>query len=222
MADFASLTDRYFPALLDGALVTLQLASITWLGGLVFGATIGIWRASRMRERSRMVTDLAVLALSSVPVMVYLLWVHYPLQSWLGVQIPPFYTAAITFTIYNSLAVGEIVAGAIREVPIAYQMAARVGGVPRALYLRTVVVPLATRAALPSYLVSQVTALHLTLFASLISVDELFRAVQRINALEYDAVSIYSLLVIFYFGLSLPLLVAAKWASRKFPVGQGR
>jgi polar amino acid transport system permease protein len=209
-----SLLGRYWPALLDGALTTLELAAIAWVGGLVLGTLLGIWRASRRRQTTRGGLALVALASSSVPVMVYLLWCHYPLQAALGISVPPFITAATVFTIYNALVVAEAVRGAIADLPIAYGMAARVNGVPRGIYLRVVVVPLACRAALPGYLVSQVAALHLTLFASLISVDELFRVTQRINAIEYNAVGVFSLLGLFYFVLSFPMLLFAHWAGR--------
>ncbi len=51
----------------------------------------------------------------------------------------------------------------------------------------------------------QVNMLHMTLFASLISVEEVFRVAQRVNALEYRPVEIYSALGLFFLLLSLPL-----------------
>lgn len=210
-----ALIVRYWPALLGGALTTIELALIAWIGGLVLGTAIGVWRATRQRRAIRGGLAIGALALSSVPVMVYLLWAHYPLQSALGIGIPPFVTAACVFLLYNALAVAEVVRNAIEALPLSYALAARTTGVPRGLYLRTIAIPLALRAALPSYIVSQVATLHLTLFASLISVDELFRVTQRINAIEYDAVGIFSLLAIFYFVLSFPLLLLARIADRR-------
>jgi His/Glu/Gln/Arg/opine family amino acid ABC transporter permease subunit len=209
-----ALIIRYWPGLLGGALTTIELALIAWIGGLVIGTAIGVWRATQRRRAVRGGIAIAALALSSVPVMVYLLWAHYPLQAALGISIPPFVTAATVFLLYNALAVAEVVRNAIEALPLSYGLAARTTGVPRGLYLRSVAIPLALRAVLPSYLVSQVTTLHLTLFASLISVDELFRVTQRINAIEYDAVGIFSLLAIFYFVLSFPMLLLARAADR--------
>ena len=205
---------RYYPALLGGALTTLELAVIAWTGGLILGTVMGVWRASLQRRSSQGGLAVFALGISSIPVMVYLLWAYYPLQAALGVSIRPFLTAATVFTLYNAFAVAEAVRGAIIDLPRAYEMAARATGLPRGLYVRTIVVPLALRAALPSYLVSQVATLHLTLFASLISVDELFRVTQRINAIEYDAVGIFSLLGFFYFVISFPLLALARTANK--------
>lgn len=209
------LISRYREALLGGALTTLELAGIAWAGGLLLGVPLGIWRASFRRGTGRNSISLLSIAISSIPVMVYLLWCHYPLQSMLGISLPPFITAAAVFTAYNVLLIGEVVRGAVEDLPGWLWMAARTTGLPRGRYVRYIMLPLALRAALPGYLVSQVGVLHTTLFASLISVDELFRVVQRINAIEYNAVGVFSLLALFYFVLSFPLLLLASSARKR-------
>jgi polar amino acid transport system permease protein len=206
---------RYRQALLGGALTSIELAAISWCAGLLVGTPLGIWRASHSRGTTRNGVALVSMVASSIPVMVYLLWFHYPLQAMLGIEIPPFVTAATVFACYNVLVIGEIVRGAVADLPLNLAAAARVSGVPRGVYVRYVLLPLALRAALPGYLVSQVGALHMTLFASLISVDELFRVVQSINATEYRAVSVFSVLALFYFVLSFPLLLLAASANKR-------
>jgi len=39
--------------------------------------------------------------------------------------------------------------------------------------------------------------------------------IQRINSIEYNAVEVYSLLAIFYFVLSFPLLILARVANNQ-------
>jgi His/Glu/Gln/Arg/opine family amino acid ABC transporter permease subunit len=208
-----SLISRYHQALFDGAVKSIELALLAWIGGLLLGTLLGVWRASHGSGSRRTGLSLVSIAASSIPVMVYLLWCHYPLQAALKINVPPFITAATVFTFYNTLTIGEVVRSAIEDLPVSFAMAARATGVPSFVYIRYVMLPLAMRAALPGYLVSQVGVLHMTLFASLISVDELFRVIQRINAVEYNAVGVYSLLAIFYFVLSFPLLMMARWAN---------
>lgn len=215
MNEFFSLIQRYHEALLEGSLTSLELAAIAWVGGLIFGTLLGIWRASYSHSHGRgSIAFLSVMA-SSIPVMVYLLWCHYPLQTLLGISVRPFITAVVVFTFYNTLTIGEIVRGAVKDLPLSFSQAATATGLPRNVYVRYIMVPLALRAALPSYLASQVAVLHMTLFASLISVDELFRVTQRINALEYNAVGVFSLLALFYFVLSFPLLIVARLADER-------
>jgi polar amino acid transport system permease protein len=213
MRELFSLIVRYHQALLSGALVSLELAVIAWTGGLVFGTLLGIWRASYGRGLRRSSIALFSLSASSIPVMVYLLWCHYPLQTLLGISVQPFITAAVVFTVYNTLTISEVVRSAVEDLAVAFSQVAVATGVPRGVYVRYIMLPLALRAALPGYLVSQVGVLHMTLFASLISVDELFRVTQRINAIEYNAVGVFSLLALFYFVLSFPLMVSSSVAN---------
>jgi ABC-type amino acid transport system permease subunit len=209
------LIERYDYALAAGALVTLKLSAIVWLGGFVLGTVVGVLRASVRSRTGSGAASIAALAAASIPILVYLLWAYYPLQQLLRWQVSPFTTAAAVFTAYNVLVVSSLIYGGINELPLAYSMAARVSGIPRLSYVRVILLPLAVRRILPAYLASQVNALHLTLFASLISVEELFRVTQRINSIEYDPVSAYSLLALFYFALSFPLFLASRWAERR-------
>jgi His/Glu/Gln/Arg/opine family amino acid ABC transporter permease subunit len=215
MNETFSLIVRYHQALLDGALRSLELAAIAWTGGLLLGTPLGIWRASHNQGTKKNSFSFFSMTASSIPVMVYLLWCHYPLQSIFGISVPPFITAAMVFMFYNTLIIGEVVRAAVEDLPVFFSLAALATGVPRGVYIRHIMVPLALRAALPGYLVSQVGVLHMTLFASLISVDELFRVTQRINAIEYNAVGVFSLLALFYFVLSFPLLLLASLANKR-------
>jgi ABC-type amino acid transport system permease subunit len=54
------------------------------------------------------------------------------------------------------------------------------------------------------------------LFASLISVEEIFRVSQRINSLEYKPVEIYTALALFFLSISLPVNALALWLRSRF------
>ena len=214
MSQTIFLIVRYREALLKGALTSIELAAIAWSAGLFFGTILGVWRGLRSGGATKSGVALFSVIASSIPVMVYLLWCYYPLQSVLRINVSPFATAATVFAFYNILIVGEVVRSAVADLPVSLSMAARVLGIPKTQYLRSILLPLAWRAALPGCLVSQVGVLHMTLFASLISVNELFRVVQQINSVEYNAVGVFSLLALFYFILSFPLLLLAGLANK--------
>ena len=58
--------------------------------------------------------------------------------------------------------------------------------------------------------------LQATLFASLISVDEIFRVAQRINAVEYKPVEVYTALALFFLLVCLPLNGVALLLRHRF------
>ena len=206
---------RYYPAFLGGAFVTLQLALIVWSVGLVGGIIVGVWR-STLKGIAKTIDSIFGMVIASIPVLVLLLWFHYPLQSQFNIAVNPFVTSAFVLSFYNALIISDQVRGAIGDFPRAYRSAAAVTGVSERDFMIHVMLPISFRTLLPGYLVSQVAALHLTLFASLISVNELFRVAQRINSIEYSAVEVFSLIALFYLVLSMPLLLLAKWAKSKF------
>lgn len=205
---------RYREAFLDGLLITLKLSLTIWSFGLVIGTAIGVmenkWRAIGYLSRS------LAFVISGIPVLVFLFWLHYPVQELAGVVINPFYTAALTLTIVNVFAVAGIVRHGIDELPSQYIETARVCGLRRFTILRRIQMPMVLRYVIPPLLQTQVNMLHLTLFASLISVDEIFRMAQRVNAVVYKPVEVYSALGIFFIIVCLPLNGVALYLRQRF------
>jgi ABC-type amino acid transport system permease subunit len=72
------------------------------------------------------------------------------------------------------------------------------------------------RQIIPSLLSLQVNMLQLTLFASFISVEEIFRVSQRINALIYKPIEIYTALAILFLIICLPLNGLALWLKKEY------
>lgn len=199
---------RYKTAFAGGLLVTLELAAIAWLTGLIVGTALGIL-ASRYRRQVGYPLRGLSFTLAAIPPIVILYWAHYPLQTALDVIINPFITAAGTLSLINVVMVAEIVRTALDGFRNEYKIAAQVSGMTRMETLRYVELPLIARQVMPSILASQVLILQSTLFASLISVEELFRVAQRINSTIYRPIQIYTALAGFFLLSCLPIYVLA-------------
>jgi len=198
----------------QGVAVTLQLCGIAWSVGIALGAVLG-YAAARSRV-VHVVNQAFSYVIASIPVLVLLFWLHYPLQYFLGLRIDPFFTSAFTLALINTFAVSNVVAAGILSLPRQYLEAATVCGIPRQTTFFRIELPLIVRGVFPGILTSQVNILHLTLFASLISVNELFRTAQRVNALLYRPVEIYSALALFFLLISLPLILFSNYFSKKY------
>jgi ABC-type amino acid transport system permease subunit len=206
---------KYHQAFLSGLKVTVELAVIIWSAGLVIGGALGILSA-QYGLLIGLPTRLVAFALSGIPVLVFLFWMHYPLQAMLGVVIDPFVTSAVVFGIINILGVAELLRSNIVDFPEQYRIAALVCGLSRRTFLLHIEIPLLLRRILPALLPLQIVMLHSTLFASLISVDEIFRISQRINALEYKPIHIYTALGLFFLAVSLPVNAFAIWLHARY------
>ncbi|MCA3249484.1 MAG: ABC transporter permease subunit [Rhodospirillaceae bacterium] len=198
----------YYPAFFQGLWVSMQLCLIIWLSGLVGGIALGALGAYRAATWGRL-THYVAFAFSAIPTLVILFWLHYPAQALVGVVINPFYTAAFAFSLVNVFAVGELVRQAILDFPKQYMIAGRVCGLNTHDILRYIQLPLLFRQLLPGLMTQQVVMLHATLFASLISVEEIFRVAQRINSSIYRPVEIYTALACFFLLVCLPINLLA-------------
>lgn len=206
---------KYREGFLSGLLTTIELATVVWVSGLVCGTILG-YLVDKYARWIKPPFSITSFILSGVPVIVFLVWAHYPLQSILHIVIDPFFTACWVLSVVNIFAVAQIIASALAAFPSGYIVAAQVCGIsPRKIFLH-VKLPIVLRQIVPSLLSSQVVILQATLFASLISVEEIFRVSQRINATAYKPIEIYSALAIIFLVICLPLNGFAVWFRARF------
>lgn len=205
----------YREAFLNGLWVTMKLVGVVWVFGILFGVIIGI-----LCDRHRVLFGYPAFAvsfvLSGIPLLVLLFWAHFPLQVILNVVIDPFFTACWVLTLVNTFTVSEIVKTVLHDFPEQYVTAAKVCGLNARTTVLRIKLPITLRQLIPPLLTSQVNMLQATLFASLISVEEIFRVSQRINASVYKPVQIYSALGLFFLAICLPLNGLALWMKARY------
>jgi His/Glu/Gln/Arg/opine family amino acid ABC transporter permease subunit len=206
---------KYQQALSDGLMVTFEMCLIIWTVGLFLGAILGSLAAKWRLTIGLPVRSIAFI-FSGMPVLVFLFWLHYPLQSLLGIVVDPFITAVATLTILNIFAVSEVVRIVLRDFPAQYLVAAKVCGISPFQTLLYIQLPIVLRQTIPALLMIQVNMLQCTLFASLISVNEIFRVAQQINSQVYKPVEIYTALGLLFLAICLPMNGLALLLRNKF------
>lgn len=199
---------------LKGLSVTFQICLFVWVIGTAIGIIIGYF-SSKNKVLTHLIKSISFI-ISGVPVLVFLFWLHYPAQSFLNISVDPFYTATFMLTLLNIITVSEIVSNGINNLPNQYLEVAKVCGMNNKDTFIKIQLPLIARHILPSLLTAQVNILHLSLFASLISVEEIFRVSQRVISIEYKPVEVYTALGIFFLLVSLPINGFAIYLKQKF------
>lgn len=211
---FFELIWKYRQAFVVGLSITLKICLIVWLAGLVLGFALGFlaykkrWMSFPLNWTSNLV--------AALPVIVFLFWMHYPLQAMLGVVIDPFITSVITFSIVNVLGVANIFRTAMAEMPTQYLTAAKTLGIPHKTTVRRIQLPLIFRSVTPPLITLQINILQISLFSSFIGVEDIFRMAQRINAIAYKPVEIYTALGLFFVIICLPINILARYLNRKY------
>jgi His/Glu/Gln/Arg/opine family amino acid ABC transporter permease subunit len=206
---------RYKEALLKGLFVTVQLCAVIWILGIIFGALIGYFGA-KFRKGVGIPSRVISFFLAGIPILVLLFWLYYPGETLLQINIDPFYVAAFAISIVNIFLVADLTRNALINFPNEYKLAAKVCGLSQEDTFFKIELPIIMRQILPSLLGIQVNMLQLTLFASLITVGEIFRVAQQINAQIYEPVQIYSALALLFLVICLPLNGLAEWLKHKF------
>lgn len=206
---------KYHDAFLHGLTTTFNLAITVWLSGLSLGTILGVF-ATRWRITIGLPSRFFSFVLSGMPILVFLFWLHYPLQAMLGIVIDPFITATVTLSILNIFAVADVISSVLSDFPKQYVVAARVCGMTPVQILSYIQLPIILRQTLPILLMLEVNMLQATLFASLISVNEIFRVAQQINAQIYKPVEIYTALGVLFLVICLPINGLALWLKQKY------
>lgn len=208
------LVVKYKEAFLSGLTVTLQLCAWVWLLGIIMGILLGV-----LGFRNRFVgvfNSSTSTVLSGVPVLVLLYWLYFPMQQIVNVDIAPFWIAVIAFSLLNIFMVSNVVSDSIAQLPDEYRVSAIVSGLSQQTFVRRIQVPLITRQVIGPVLSIQLAMLHNSIFASLINVDEIFRQIQRVNAMEYKPIELYSALAIFFIAISVPMTLLANSLKKRY------
>jgi glutamate transport system permease protein len=135
---------KYLPDLLGGLVVTLELTVLSFLGALVLGTVLGVFRVSPVLPL-RAFGAAYVGVLRNVPLLVLLVLFVFGLPD-IGVTYSLFTSAVICLALYAASFVCETVRSGIRTVPLGQAEAARSIGLTFGQVLRYVILPQAFRA----------------------------------------------------------------------------
>ncbi|MEM7476319.1 MAG: ABC transporter permease subunit [Planctomycetota bacterium] len=209
------ILQNHYAEFWEGLKVTFWLSGIVWAFGLVVGVVLGLL-AARWTILFGMPVRIFAVLLAAVPALVFMFWFHYPFQMSLNIVVDPFITAASSLSVINVVLVANHTLQVVGNFPRQYITAGRLCGLSDARIVWSIGMPIALRQLLPGMLQIQIVMLQSTLFASLISVDEIFRVAQRINSQIYKPVEIYSLLAVFFILICVPLNLLASFLKSRF------
>ena len=205
-------------ALAYGAFRSFVLFLTCFSIGLAIGAPIALLAFYRPVVRPFVVLSSALL--TAIPLLAVLFWMHYPLQMMLAVVWPPVASSIVVLSIFVAVNFANIGLTAALGVHRNYAEVVTVLAIPDRAYFQSVLLPTAARSALPQVLTLAISTIHLTMFASLIGVEELFRVTQRLNAQYLKPVELYTAMALAYALICAPLyLVASRVRTRLSQTG---
>lgn len=208
----------YLPPLLEGAWVTVQLTLYSSVLGLISAFAFGLGKlSSNWVLKSVSIAFIEIFRGTSL--LVQLFWLYFALPvlgDYLGMDLR--LPAVVAGTLALSLNIGaygaEVVRGAIQAVPpTQLEAALALDFTPRQTLWR-ISVPQAIPEMMPSFGNLAVQNLKDTALVSLISLGDLVFRAEQIRNFTQDSTTIYSLLLLMYFGMALVLTAGIKLVER--------
>ena len=194
--------------LLAGALWTLVLSLMAFIGGGVVGFLVALGRTAPWRAL-RVVTGVYVTIVQGTPLLVILFITYFGLPT-LGYSISPLLSAGLSLTIYVGAYLGEIWRGCLQSVPKAQWEAAECLALSKTSRMFQVILPQAIRIATPPTVGFCVQIIKNTSLASVVGFVELARAGQLINNSIFEPFLIYVIVAALYFCLCYPVSLLSR------------
>jgi polar amino acid transport system permease protein len=213
------LVGQYPNGPLGGLALTLVLASLGLLLGLPLGVLLGIARVSPYAWLRVPITAL-VFVVRGTPLLMVVFWAYFFLPSITGVKTDQFATMLIALVVFDAVYLAEIVRAGIQGVPKGQVEAARSLGLGYWRTMRTVVLPQAVRAMLPSLVNQFVSTIKETSLGYIIALNEVSFITTQINTQVFTRpAELYAILGLTYFILCFGLSRFAYWLERRLARG---
>jgi polar amino acid transport system permease protein len=210
-----------FPALMKGLWVNVQIAVLSLAGGLFLGAVLALVRVTLKRKHNPWYVKALNLPLGfyvdgfrAIPPLVTLIIIYYALP-YLGLAIPRFWSAVVTFIAILSAFASEIFRAGIESIPKEQTEASRAIGLSYVQTMVYVILPQGIRISMPPLTSRMVSVTKDVALASVIGVADLLkeaRSAQAFLASPTPLIVAAILFIIFFF----PFVRLANWFEYKW------
>ena len=183
-----------------GLVFTIPITLISFSLGLLLGFIVALIRLYGPAPLKSLVR-FYVWIIRGTPLLVQLFLIFYALPS-VGITLDAFPAAVIGFTLNVGAFTSEVMRATLLSVAKGQWEAAHSIGMNWAQSLRYIILPQAVRVAVPPLSNTFISLVKDTSLASVITVPELFLAAQRIAAVTYQPLILYTEAAILYLLIS--------------------
>ena len=188
---------RYQSFLIDGVLITIQMALIGMAIALTLGLVIALMGKSGIKILV-IFSDIYIQIFRAIPLFVYLIWMFYGAAMLTGINVPAFATAVICLSMTHSAFMAETYRAGIESVPKGHTEAGLSVGLSRFQVMRYIILPQAIRTILPPIGNEFVIVFKSTTILGIIGVDELVRKAQFATTLSFRPFELYSAVAVIF------------------------
>lgn len=207
-----------WPQLLQGALVTVEVTSVSLLLGCVLGLLIGIGRLHPERRILYSLCTAYLAVIRGTPLLVQLFILFFGLPQF-GIMLPAFLCGVLGLGIYSGAYVSEIVRGAIQSIDRGQMEAARSIGLSSRQAMLNVILPQAVVRMIPPLGNEFIALIKNSALVSLLTIHDLMHEGQKIISVSYRSLEVYLAIALMYFVLTGLTTLALRHVEQRLRVG---
>ena len=199
-----------WPWIAQGLGMTVTIAMLSMVLALPIGLGVAVMSLSRSRP-VRLLATFYVQVFRGVPLLVFIIWMHYGVSMATGVNFHPVAAGVLCFSLQYGSWLSEVFRGGIQAIGRGQREAAASLGLSQAQTFRHIIMPQAVRIVLPSTGNLFVGLLKDSSLVSVIGVFELMRQTQQAVSLTFRPFEFYTvtagLYILLTFGVARALAV---------------
>ncbi|ELK21803.1 MULTISPECIES: amino acid ABC transporter permease [Anoxybacillus] len=208
----------YSPAhlkfLLEGFVVTLEVAFLSIFFSFLIGIVIGVLRYSRIPFISPLLA-VGVETIRNLPLLLIIFFTYFALPE-VGFKLDKFYAAILALVIFESAMLSEIVRSGLNSIEKGQIEAARSSGLTYTQTLWHIILPQALRRMVPPIVGQFISLLKDTSLAVVIALPELMNHAQIINGQNVNyVIPIFLLVAVMYFVVNYSLSLVSRRLEHK-------
>jgi len=196
----------------DGMTFTLTLTALAMVGGIFFGTLLAMMRLSKFRPLGLLAGGYVNL-MRSLPLVLVIFWFYFLvpyIYGWIAgngkpIAIGAFYSALITFTMFEAAYYCEIMRAGIQSVARGQVWAGYALGLNYWFTMGKIVLPQAFRNMLPVLLTQTIILFQDTSLVYVISATDFLGAAAKVANRDYRLVEMYTFVAVVYFVMSFGL-----------------
>jgi polar amino acid transport system permease protein len=204
---------RYLPAILKGMVVTIEIAVVVVITGILLGLALAIVRSFRLRAVNALIV-VFVDMFRALPPMVLLLLVYFGLPN-VGINVPSFAVLWLVLALVLAAFAEEIFWAGILSVPKGQWEAARSTGLGFPATLAHVVLPQAIRLAVPPLTNRTIAITKNTALGTVIGVGEILNQATAAQSFSGNATPLM-MGAIAYLILFVPVVALGRFLETRF------
>jgi glutamate/aspartate transport system permease protein len=218
--------ERSLPYLFrDGMTFTVTLTVLAMTGGTIFGTLLAMMRLSSFKPLS-VIAGAYVNLMRSIPLVLVIFWFFF-LVPYIGawilresrpIQVGAFYSALVTFTMFEAAYYCEIMRAGIQSIARGQVWSGYALGLNYWQTMGHIVLPQAFRNMLPVLLTQTIILFQDTSLVYVISATDFLGAASKIANRDYRLVEMYTFAAAVYFVISFSLSLLVKRLQAKIAV----